>query len=63
MTVSIRIAGKLVHVSNTPSRTPAVDVGSGGLLRRVRLDPAAIQSLRQMLVAEMGSVVTVRPCV
>jgi LysM repeat protein len=57
MTVSIRIAGKLVHVSNTPSRTPTVDVGSGGLLRRVRLDPAAVQSLRQMLVAEMGSVV------
>lgn len=57
MTVSLRIAGKLVHVSNVPPRTLQVDVGSGGLLRRVRLDAAAVQSLRTMLVAEMGTVV------
>ena len=56
MTVSIRIAGKLVHVSNTPSRTPTVDVGTASLLRRVRLDPTAIQSLRHLLVLELGSV-------
>ncbi len=57
MTVSIRIAGKLVHVSNTAARSPQVDVGSASLLRRVRMDPAAIHSLRLMLVAEMGSIV------
>ena len=50
MTVSIRISGKLVHVSNTPSRTPSVDVGTATLLRRARLDPTAIQALRQLLV-------------
>ncbi|MBI2689148.1 MAG: peptidoglycan-binding protein [Acidobacteria bacterium] len=57
MTVSIRIAGKIVHVSNVPSRNPSVDVGSATLLRRVRLDPTAIQALRQLLVGEVGSVV------
>ena len=57
MTVSFRIAGKLVHVSNIPSRSAQMDVGSGALLRRMRLDPAATQSLRGMLVAEMGAVV------
>ncbi len=56
MTVSIRISGKLVHVSNTPSRTPSVDVGTATLLRRARLDPTAIQALRQLLVTELGSV-------
>lgn len=57
MTVSIRIAGKLVHVSNTPARTPTVDVGTASLLRRARLDPTAIQSLRHLLVLELGSVI------
>ena len=57
MTVSIRIAGKLVYVTNTPPRTPIVDVGSGSLLKRVRLDAADIQALRSMLVAEMGTIV------
>ena len=57
MTVSIRIAGKLIHVSNIPPRTAQTDVGSESMLKRVRLDAAAIQSLRSMLVAEMGSVV------
>src|SRR6186713_2002417 len=57
MTVSIRIAGKLVHVSNSAPRTPQGDVSSNSLLRRVRLDAAGIQALRSMLVAEMGSVV------
>ena len=57
MTVSILIAGKLVRLSNTPPRTPAVDVGSSALLGRVRLDSAGIQALRSMLAAEMGSAV------
>lgn len=57
MTVSIRIAGKLVHVSNIAPRNPGIDVGNAGMLRRVRLEAVAIQSLRQMLVAEMGGVV------
>jgi len=57
MTVSIRIAGKLVHVSNSAPRTPQGDLSSNSLLRRVRLDAAGIQALRSMLVAEMGSVV------
>ena len=57
MTVSIRIAGKLVYVSNAPARTPQADVGNSALLRRVRLDAAGIQALRSMLVAEMGTVV------
>jgi len=34
-----------------------MDVGSAAMLRRVRLDPAAVQSLRLMLVSEMGTVV------
>ena len=57
MTVSIRVAGKVVNVSNTPPRTAVADVGSGGLLRRALLDAAGIQGLRSMLVAEMGTVV------
>ncbi len=57
MTVSLRIAGKLVHVSNTPSRHVQADVGHAAFLRRVRMDPAGIHQLRQMLVAEVGHVV------
>lgn len=57
MTVSIRIAGKLIHVSNIPPRTAHTDVGNTSMLRRVRLDAAAIQALRSMLVSEMGNVV------
>jgi protocatechuate 3,4-dioxygenase beta subunit len=34
-----------------------MDVGNAALLRRVRLEPSAVQALRQMLVAEMGQVV------
>jgi LysM repeat protein len=55
MTVSIRIAGKLVHVSNVAARTAHADVANSALLRRVRLDAAAVQALRSMLVAEIGS--------
>ncbi|MFN0103711.1 MAG: peptidoglycan-binding protein [Bryobacteraceae bacterium] len=57
MTICIRIVGKLVYLSNIPPRTAHMDVGSAALLRRVRLDAAAIQSLRSMLVAEIGTVV------
>jgi protocatechuate 3,4-dioxygenase beta subunit len=57
MTVSLRIAGKLVHVSNTPSRQVQADVGHAAFLRRVRMDPSGIHQLRQMLVAEIGHVV------
>lgn len=57
MTVSIRIAGKFIHVSNTPPRSASFDVGNASLLRRVRMDPQAVQSLRVMLVAELGTVV------
>jgi peptidoglycan hydrolase-like protein with peptidoglycan-binding domain len=57
MTVSIRIAGKLVHVSSVSPRTSHVDVGSCALLRRVQLDSAGIQALRSMLVVEMGPAV------
>ena len=53
MTVSILIAGKLVRLSNTPPRTPVVDVGSGALLRGVRLDSAGLRELRSLLVADM----------
>ena len=56
MTVSIRIAGKLVHVSNVAARTTQADVANSALLRRVRLDAAAVQALRTMLVAEIGHV-------
>lgn len=57
MTVSLRIAGKVIHVSNTPARVGGVDVSSALMLRRLRMDPAATHGLRQMLVAELGSVV------
>ena len=57
MTVSIRIAGKLVHVSNKASRAPGVDAGSASLLRRARLDPSGCHELRHMLVAEIGTIV------
>lgn len=57
MTVSIRIAGKLVHVSNKASRAPGVDAGSASLLRRARLDPSGCHELRHMLVAEVGTIV------
>lgn len=57
MTVSIRIAGKIVHVSNVSPRTAHVDVGSCALLRRAQLDSAGIQMLRSLLVMEMGSAV------
>ncbi len=40
-------------VSITPPRTPVVDVGSGALLRRVRLDSAGSRELRSLLVADM----------
>lgn len=57
MTVSFRIAGKLVHVSNIPPRAAQSDVASSALLQRVRLDPASVHTLRGMLVAEMGAAV------
>lgn len=57
MTVSFRTAGKLVHVSDRAPRTAQPDVANSALLRRMRLDPASVQSLRGMLVNEMGGAV------
>jgi len=57
MTVSIRIAGKLVHISNVPPRTSDVDVASSALLRRIFGDSAALSSLRSLLIIEAGPAV------
>ena len=54
MTVSIRIAGKLVHISNVPPRTANVDVASSALLSRIFGDSAALSSLRSLLIIEAG---------
>src|SRR5258708_20220880 len=57
MTVTIRASGKIIYISNTPSHSKYDNTDAFAGLRGIRLDPAAMLSLRQLLANEMGTAV------